>query len=84
MEKALGKKELLEVVPLSMSTIDKLEKEGNFPRRWFITDKRCAWNADEVKTWLDERQASSAMEFTGKKPPVEKRIYRSASTSRAA
>jgi prophage regulatory protein len=31
MKRALGKKELLAVVPLSMSTIEKLEKEGNFP-----------------------------------------------------
>ena len=81
MEKALGKKELLAVVPLSMSTIDKLEKEGNFPRRWFITDKRCAWNADEVRKWLDERQAMGAVEFRGKKPPVEKRTYRPVSNA---
>lgn len=77
MKRALGKKELLAVVPLSMSTIEKLEKEGNFPRRWFITDKRCAWNADEVEAWLDERQALGAAKFRGKKPPVELRIYRS-------
>jgi prophage regulatory protein len=66
MKRALGKKELLAVVPLSMSTIEKLEKEGNFPRRWFITDKRCAWNADEVEAWLDERQALGAAKFRKK------------------
>lgn len=77
MKRALGKKELLAVVPLSMSTIEKLEKIGDFPKRWFITDKRCAWNADEVEAWLDERQALGAVEFRGKKPPVELRIYRS-------
>lgn len=40
MKGALGKKELLAVVPLSMSTIDRLEKKGLFPKRWYITDKR--------------------------------------------
>lgn len=79
MKKAIGKKDLVKVVPLSMSTIDKLEKEGKFPKRWFITDKRCAWNYDEVTEWLDKRQQESSSEFNGVKPPLEKRIYRPAS-----
>lgn len=33
MKGALGKKELLAVVPLSMSTIDRLESAGEFPKR---------------------------------------------------
>lgn len=37
-----------------------------FPKRWYITDKRCAWNRDEVERWLDERQAASPAEFQGK------------------
>ena len=56
MKGALGKKELLAVVPLSWSTIDRMERAGEFPKRWYITDKRCAWNRDEVERWLDERQ----------------------------
>ncbi|MGK3404308.1 helix-turn-helix transcriptional regulator [Escherichia coli] len=42
MKGALGKKELLAVVPLSWSTIDRMERAGEFPKRWYITDKRCA------------------------------------------
>lgn len=57
-KRALGKKELLAIVPLSLSTIYRLEKKGVFPLRWHITDGRCVWNADEVERWLDERQAS--------------------------
>lgn len=53
MKGALGKKELLAVVPLSWSTIDRMERAGEFPKRWYITDKRCAWNRDEVERWLD-------------------------------
>ena len=72
MKGALDKKKLLAVVPLSWSTIDRMERAGEFPKRWYITDKRCAWNRDEVERWLDERQA----EFQGKKPPVQQRVYR--------
>lgn len=76
MKRAIGKKELMNMVPLSMSTIDRLEHKGQFPKRWYITDRRCAWNADEVEHWLDERQASSPSNFTGNTPPVELRICR--------
>ena len=76
MKGAFGKKELLAVVPVSMSTIDTLEKKGEFPKRWYITDKRVAWDREEVERWLDERKAKSPAEFSGKKPPVELRNYR--------
>lgn len=76
MKKALGKKELLGIVPLSMSTIDRLEHENDFPKRFWLTDKRCAWNADEVEAWLDARQVNSPEGFAGKKPPVSLRGYR--------
>ena len=59
MKRAVGKKELLTIVPLSLSTICRLEKNGEFPKRWYITDGRCAWNAEEVGRWLDERQAAN-------------------------
>lgn len=81
MKGALDKKKLLAVVPLSMSTIDRLEKNGQFPKRWYITDKRCAWNADEVDMWLDKRQAESPDTFMGEKPPIEKRKYRPLSSA---
>ncbi|EMQ1846659.1 AlpA family phage regulatory protein [Escherichia coli] len=74
MKGALGKKELLAVVPLSWSTIDRMERAGEFP-------KRCAWNRDEVERWLDERQAASPAEFQGKKPPVQQRVYRPVSNA---
>ncbi|KPU04670.1 MULTISPECIES: helix-turn-helix transcriptional regulator [Enterobacteriaceae] len=76
MKKAFGKKELLLVVPLSMSTIDRLEHKGQFPKRFYITDGRCAWDGDEIAQWLDERKAASPKEFAGKKPPVTKRVFR--------
>lgn len=76
MKRAIGKKELMNMVPLSWSTIGRLEAAGKFPKRWYITDRRCAWNGDEIERWLDERQANSPAEFAGKKPPLEQRVYR--------
>lgn len=76
MKGALGKKKLLEVVPLSWSTIDRLERDGEFPKRWYITDGRVAWTQEEVEKWLDERRKNSPEVFQGKKPPVELRKYR--------
>jgi predicted DNA-binding transcriptional regulator AlpA len=32
-----------------MSTIDRMEKNGEFPKRFWITDKRCAWNSEEIE-----------------------------------
>lgn len=81
MKGAFGKKELLAVVPLSWSTIDRMERAGDFPKRFWITDKRCAWNQEEIERWLDKRQESSPTEFRGKKPPVEMRSYRPVSSA---
>ncbi|EAY4003593.1 AlpA family phage regulatory protein [Salmonella enterica] len=81
MKGALGKKELLAVVPLSMSTIDRLEKNGQFPKRWYITDKRATWTKEEVEMWLDKRRDESPEEFEGKKPPVEQRKFRPVSNA---
>ncbi|HBS7092402.1 MULTISPECIES: helix-turn-helix transcriptional regulator [Klebsiella/Raoultella group] len=81
MKKALGKKELLVIVPLSMSTIDRLEHKGQFPKRFYITDGRCAWDGDEIEQWLDERKANSPKEFGSQKPDVNKRKYRPVSNA---
>lgn len=64
MKAAVDKKELLKMVPLSWYTINALEKAGEFPKRFAITEGRVAWNSDEVEVWLDERQEAG----TGKKP----------------
>ena len=64
MKRALSRKDLLQVVPLSWYTINSLEKAGEFPKRFAITPGRVAWNYDEVEAWLDARQKDG----TDKKP----------------
>jgi prophage regulatory protein len=68
------------VVPLSWSTIDRLEG-WRIPVRFWITDRRCAWDQSEVEAWLDKRKAASPATFTGKKPPVDRRVYRPVSAA---
>jgi prophage regulatory protein len=52
----LGRRQLLALVPLSMSTIDALEKKRAFPSRFVLspTVKVC-WRRHEVEKWLSER-----------------------------
>ncbi|TQI79336.1 AlpA family transcriptional regulator [Serratia fonticola] len=64
MKAAIGRQQLLAKVPLSWYTINALEKAGNFPKRFAITEGRVAWNGDEVEMWLDARQAAG----TGTQP----------------
>ncbi|WP_308563948.1 AlpA family phage regulatory protein [uncultured Klebsiella sp.] len=59
MRAAVRKSELVKIVPLSFYAIDKLEKAGEFPRRFPLTERVVAWNRDEVEAWLDARQQNS-------------------------
>lgn len=56
MRAALRKEELIKLVLLSFYAIDKLEKDGDFPKRFSLTPRVVAWNRDEVEAWLDARQ----------------------------
>ena len=52
----LNRVELLTLVPLSMSTIDNLEKDGVFPSRFRLEPTtRVAWKRREVEKWLAQR-----------------------------
>ena len=54
----INKKQLLEKIPLSYSTIRGLEIRGAFPKRFAITTNRVAWDLAEVEKWMEERKAS--------------------------
>ena len=45
--------ELLRLVPLSVTTIWRLERAGKFPRRISISEKRVAWRRSEIEAWLE-------------------------------
>jgi prophage regulatory protein len=52
----LTRRDLLAVVPLSMSTIDDLEKRGIFPSRFRLEPTvKVAWKRREVLQFLEQR-----------------------------
>jgi prophage regulatory protein len=61
----LSRRELLQLVPLSMSSIDALEKAGEFPSRFVLspTTKVC-WKRREVIRFLEQRAAKRRVHRT--------------------
>jgi len=47
--------EVRKLTGLSRSTIWKLEKAGNFPKRRLITTNRVAWLESSVHSWIESR-----------------------------
>lgn len=54
---------LKRLVPLSDTTIWRMERRGKFPRRIAISDKRVAWRRSEIEAWLEKRAAASLPGF---------------------
>lgn len=55
MTKLLSKKQVRELISLSFTQIDRLEKLGKFPKRIRLGQSRVAWIADEVEKWIQDR-----------------------------
>ena len=53
--KLLKKKAVAEKVSYSVAHIDRLEKEGKFPKRVTLGQARVAWVEDEVDAWIRQR-----------------------------
>ncbi len=62
--------------PMSESQIIKLEKAGEFPQRFALTNRTVAWNLDEVEAWLDKRQAENTGRTPDYSPDVRQRKRR--------
>jgi prophage regulatory protein len=54
-ERLIRKPEVVERVGLSASQIDRLEREGRFPRRVPLGMNSVAWVESEVLAWVRER-----------------------------
>lgn len=52
------RKDVSKITTLSSSTIDRLEKEGQFPKRQKITDSRVGWLYSEISDWATSRNNS--------------------------
>src|SRR4051794_16063553 len=47
----LNEKQLLGIVPLSRTSIFRLEKAGQFPKGTYISPNRRVWFEDEIIAW---------------------------------
>ena len=47
----LNEKQLLDIVPLSRTSIYRMEKAGKFPRSTYISANRRIWYEDEIVAW---------------------------------
>lgn len=82
MKAAINRKRLLQVVPLSNSTIGRLEKQGKFPARFNLAGV-VAWNLEEVEAWMDAHQNGGAGKEINRKPDVKLRKTRPVTQARA-
>ncbi len=53
--RVIRKRELLKMIPLSDVTVWRLEKKGEFPKRFTLGGRAVGWFADEIDEWLDQK-----------------------------
>ncbi|HHA1656195.1 TPA: transcriptional regulator [Enterobacter hormaechei subsp. xiangfangensis] len=70
MKGAFGKKELLAVVPLSWSTIDRLEQAGEFPSRFLIMKSLLVVQPFFTQLTVTVRMVNGFLRFTCRAGPV--------------
>jgi len=58
-KRILTAKEVREATGLARTTVWRLEKDGRFPPRVQLSDRRVGWRADDVEQWARNRPASS-------------------------
>ena len=58
----LDEKQLRRIIPLSRSTIWRMEQRGKFPKRFSITPGRVGWYAPEIETWIVSRATQAKVE----------------------
>jgi prophage regulatory protein len=53
--KVLNLKEVIEIVGLSTTTIWRLERKGDFPKRIKLSPNRRGWEDAQIEEWMDTR-----------------------------
>jgi len=53
--KVLSANELIEKIGLSRTTIWRMERQGNFPKRIHLSPRRVGWILEEVEEWIETR-----------------------------
>jgi prophage regulatory protein len=52
----ISRSEQKRLVPISDTTVWRMEQRGEFPRRISISPGRVAWARSEIESWLAERR----------------------------
>ena len=47
----LNEKQVLEIIPISRTTLYRMEKAGRFPKSTYISPNRRVWYEDEIVAW---------------------------------
>jgi prophage regulatory protein len=66
LDRIVFKSEVCELVGLGASTVNKLEREGRFPRRVKIGDPRTGWRLSDIQAWFDALELVSGSNREGK------------------
>lgn len=59
-DRILRKQQLLDMVPLSLDTIERLVKKGKFPAPVKLSEFAIGWRLSDVQKWIAERKAVAA------------------------
>ncbi|HAS6252244.1 TPA: AlpA family phage regulatory protein [Vibrio vulnificus] len=54
-QRLIHEKELLTIIGVSRSTIERWVKAGNFPSARELTQHRKAWWGEDVQNWIESR-----------------------------
>lgn len=47
----LNEQQVLEIIPVSRTTLYRMEKAGRFPKSTYISPNRRVWYEDQIVTW---------------------------------
>lgn len=54
-KRILSARDVREVTGLGRTTVWRLEREGKFPSRVRLSERRVGWRADDVELWAKSR-----------------------------
>lgn len=60
MDHILRRKQLIEIIGISYTTLWRMEKAGDFPARIRLGRRAVGWHLDEVEEWLKTRERYQA------------------------
>lgn len=59
MDRILTRSEVIQRTGLSRSTIQRMERRGEFPPRRQVSRSRVGWLASDIDSWLQSRPAAA-------------------------